>query len=171
MIECLICGKKYKRPCGHVRQVHGITAREYKEAFGLDLKKGIITPEDREKMRLHAIANNMPERLGKAGKKTQFKKGHNINYERSEQTVQRLRAHWSIVSNKKGRKPIIEKITIQCALCGQSKQIQPKYYKKDANYCGVVCRNRAINIKRHEKKTDTRRHEKNNCPPRRGGDR
>ena len=42
--QCLICGKHYTQVGTHIVQVHGITAREYREQFGLEVKRG-ITPK------------------------------------------------------------------------------------------------------------------------------
>ncbi len=41
---CDICGLSFNKLGSHVRQSHRMTAREYKELFGLDLIKGIMSP-------------------------------------------------------------------------------------------------------------------------------
>lgn len=46
---CHICGKAFDRVTTHARQVHGISAREYKLKFGLDLKKGICSINSKNK--------------------------------------------------------------------------------------------------------------------------
>lgn len=103
-IQCKICKKYFKRVCGHVRQKHGLSAREYKIKFGYDVIRGIMTPEDREKMRRLALENKMDQQLLRAGEKTRFKKkqpGLGI-YKRSDQTMQRLKNNWiKILNNKK----------------------------------------------------------------------
>ena len=93
MIKCKICDKSFKRVCSHVRQTHGVSAREYKEAFGLDVKKGILSNEDRKIMHDYALANGMDEQLKKAGKATRFKKGTpGLGvYKRSAQTIERFK--------------------------------------------------------------------------------
>lgn len=41
-IQCLICRQWYLKPMGHVFQRHGMNARQYKIAFKLPLKKGVV---------------------------------------------------------------------------------------------------------------------------------
>ena len=85
-IKCLECGKYYKRVCRHVNQVHGLTAREYKELHGLDVKRGLLTTADRETMAEHTTQNGTINNLQK-GAKYRFVKGHKYNYKRSKQTL------------------------------------------------------------------------------------
>lgn len=101
-MKCLICGKNFKRVCSHVFHTHKMTARQYKEEFGLDVKKGLIDDGFREILHNHVMKNYskvVAINLIKNGKKTRFKKGHNINYIRSAQTMQRLKNLWK--SNSK----------------------------------------------------------------------
>lgn len=102
-IQCLICGKYFKRVCTHARQKHDISAREYKEEFGYDVKKGITTEEDRLHMRKLAIKNKMPEQLKKAGEKTRFKKGQpGIGiYKRSQETLKKLKCIYKFTKQYK----------------------------------------------------------------------
>ncbi len=144
LIKCLECGKRYYRPCGHVRQVHGLTAREYKEKHGLDVSKGIMTDADREHMAEKTRNNGTIKNLAK-GAQYRYAKGQSNPYTRSAQTMRRLKAHWDIVANKKGTPRRVEKIEIACALCGTKKKIYPKAYKENNNYCGITCRNISIN--------------------------
>lgn len=44
LIECLICAHKAKSLGSHVK-VHGLTAKEYKEALGLPVQRGLCTKE------------------------------------------------------------------------------------------------------------------------------
>ena len=145
-IECFICGKYFRRVCRHVQQAHGLTSREYKEEFGLDVKRGILTEADRkhmeEKTRENGTINNL-----KGGEVNWFKKGETHSYTRSEQTKERLRQHGKNLPHG-GRKATVEKITIYCAECGNEKKIYPRHYQKGNNYCGVSCRNTANNRKR-----------------------
>lgn len=149
-IKCLVCGRYFVRPISHVWQVHGIDAREYKEAFGLDVKKGIATDDYKQRMREHVFENGTVNNL-KKGAVYRFKKGQSTNYERSAQTMERLKQHFDRVRSKDGRPRRIEKIEIACAECGTKKMIYPRYYKKNNNFCGVKCRNINSNKKRYEK--------------------
>jgi len=149
-IKCLVCSKYFVRPISHAWQVHGLQAREYKEKYGLDLKKGIATEEYKEVMRQHVQTNGTLKNL-KKGAVYRFKKGQDTNYTRSKQTKERLKVHFARVRSIEGRTITIQKITVACAECGTLKVIYPRYYKKDNNFCGVVCRNISNNKKRHEK--------------------
>jgi hypothetical protein len=102
-IECKICHGLYVRVCTHARQKHEVTAREYKEAFGYDVRKGIMTDADREHMRELAYINGMPERLQRTGAKTRFKKAQTGlgKYQRSQQTLERLRLHGQSLPHRK----------------------------------------------------------------------
>ena len=91
-VECLECGKYYKRVCRHVNQAHGLTAREYKEIHGLDVKRGLLCEAERENMREHTFNNGTVDNLEK-GAKYRFVKGHSHNYIRSKQSLERLRYH------------------------------------------------------------------------------
>jgi len=75
-LKCLICGKRFNHLGSHIWHRHKITAREYKEEFGLPYKMALISTEvklkkqdafekDREKYLVNIINN----------KKWQFKKG------------------------------------------------------------------------------------------------
>ena len=90
-VQCLICGKWYVQVCSHIYQVHGMTGREYREKFGLDVKKGVVPKWFRKKKGNTAIANDTYKNL-EAGKKYRFKKGDKRagNYKRSDQTLKRL---------------------------------------------------------------------------------
>lgn len=58
MIQCLECGKWYRSVGDHVRMCHGMTARDYKIAHGLPLKKSLACEELKEKRRKKAIKDN-----------------------------------------------------------------------------------------------------------------
>lgn len=152
-IKCLICGKDFIKPLAHAWQKHQISAKEYKKTFGLDSKKGLITSEHKAHL-AQKVQDNYDKvvslNLLKRGQVTRFRKGdRNIGtYERSEETMTRLKKHWKKVANLKGRALSVKKITINCAICGKSKEIYPRYYKKNNNYCGVTCRNIANNNKK-----------------------
>ena len=89
-IECLICGNKYLQVGSHIVQVHGMTARQYREKFGLDVKRGLTKGEYRKKKAETTLVNGTYKNL-EAGKKFWFKKGQTITYKRSPQTLERLK--------------------------------------------------------------------------------
>ena len=41
-IKCEICGKYYVQVCSHIVQAHKVVAREYRETYGLDVKRGLV---------------------------------------------------------------------------------------------------------------------------------
>lgn len=92
-IACKICGRKYKKVVSHAYNSHGLTKREYKEEFGLDVKRGILLPEDREYLGKLVKENGTVDNL-KNGARYRFKPGHTINYTRSPQTIARLKKQW-----------------------------------------------------------------------------
>lgn len=141
-MKCLICNKDFIRVCRHAQQKHGVMAREYKEMFGLDVKKGILDDESREVLRKYAKEYQAHKNFVGKGEKFWFKKGESNNYKRSEQTIKRLKKQLIGVG---GHPPTVDKIEIQCALCGAQKMIFPRYLIKGRNFCGVVCRNRFFN--------------------------
>ena len=66
-----------------------MTAREYKEYFGLEVKNGLLPAEYREIMKNSFWGNPTLDNL-KKGKKYWFKKGVSNNYKRSKITIQKL---------------------------------------------------------------------------------
>lgn len=117
--------------------------------FGLDTKKGIMTEEQRKVMQEHSKNNphTITENLIKQGKKSRFQPNHKINYERSEQTLERLKIHWLKIQPK--RKPA-KRIKLNCENCGKpiikkQSQLQPH------NYCSRSCSTTANNKKRTNK--------------------
>ncbi len=75
---CEVCKKSFKRVAAHVRQVHDMSEREYKLAFGFDLTKGICSKESSELSRQLTLANYdkcIGKNLIANGGKTRFKKG------------------------------------------------------------------------------------------------
>ncbi len=96
---CEICGKAYSRVLSHVRQVHDMSARDYKKKFGLDLNKGICSKDSSAKTRKHTMSNYesvIKNNLLINGKKTQFKVGHKGRTidKVSEQTLIRLKSNF-----------------------------------------------------------------------------
>ena len=92
-IQCLECGKSFFKPMSHVWSKHSMLSKDYKKKHGLDIKKGLIPPEHAKIMRQYALDNKMDERLKILGKNTRFKKNHKIRYQRSVQTLERLKKH------------------------------------------------------------------------------
>lgn len=72
--RCAICGGWYVQVATHVRQAHGMSAREYKEQFNLPLKRGISPAWYREMKGRQAKENGTCNNL-KKGKKFRYKKG------------------------------------------------------------------------------------------------
>jgi len=89
--QCLICGKWYVQVGSHVRQVHGMTAREYRELFELEVKRGVVLEWYRKMKGDQALDNETYKNL-EAGAKFRFKKGQEGvgKYERSPITLDRL---------------------------------------------------------------------------------
>lgn len=90
--QCLICGKWYTQVCSHVYQEHGMTGREYREYFDLEVKKG-ITPEWYKKLKGDQAMNNGTWKNLAKGAKYRFKKGQEGVgvYKRSPITIERLK--------------------------------------------------------------------------------
>jgi hypothetical protein len=90
-IRCEVCKQFYKQVGSHVVQTHAFkTAREYRKKYGFDVKRGQL-PKDYRKLKAYHVFNNGTVENLKAGKKYWFKKGDKINYERSPQTIARLK--------------------------------------------------------------------------------
>jgi hypothetical protein len=90
-LQCLLCKGWYVQVCSHVYQVHGMTAREYKEYFDLEVKRGLI-PEDYRQIKKEAFWNNPTLKNLEEGKKFWYKKGQEGvgKYKRSHVTMERL---------------------------------------------------------------------------------
>lgn len=88
---CHICGRAYTKLQQHIWYSHDLTKKEYCDKFGIDRNINMTSEEYNKKMHDYALENNMDEQLKKAGKKTRFKKGHDIRYERSPMTMERLK--------------------------------------------------------------------------------
>lgn len=102
MIKCQICKKYFRQVGTHIVQAHGITAREYREAYGFDLKRGQLPEDLREIKAEHVFENGTVNNL-KAGKKFHFKKGQaGVGvYKRSAETMERLKAMKQLFPTKK----------------------------------------------------------------------
>jgi hypothetical protein len=94
--KCEICGEHYHRVNAHVRQVHGLSAREYKLQFGFDLIKGICSRESSERTREKTMSNYeivISQNLIVNGIDTRFKVGSKgrTREKVSKQTLLRLK--------------------------------------------------------------------------------
>jgi hypothetical protein len=91
-IQCHICGKWYRQVGTHIVQTHKITARQYREEYGFDVKRGQLPNDLRERKARHVFMNKTVNNL-KSGKKFWFKRGQEgIGvYKRSQQTLERLK--------------------------------------------------------------------------------
>jgi hypothetical protein len=109
---CEICGKSFKRILCHVRQKHEMTAKGYKQMFGLDTSKGICSSVSSEKTRVQTLKNYqkcIKENLLQSGVSSRFKKGSEGRIKISEQTrirlKKRLKEQYMVDAMKKsGRK-------------------------------------------------------------------
>lgn len=101
-IQCRLCEKWYYKPMCHAYQTHNITEKEYKEHFGLE-RKGILADSTKEKLQ-EAVRDNydvvIKKNLIERGEETRYKTGDpNIGkYQRSEETLKRLRQHIKNIS-------------------------------------------------------------------------
>ena len=89
--QCLICGKFYVQVGSHIVARHGLLAREYREYFDLEVKKG-ITPVWYKKLKGDTALENGTFKNLKAGKKFWFKPddGRAGKYQRSPITLERV---------------------------------------------------------------------------------
>ena len=93
--QCEICGKWYIRVASHAFNTHEMSKREYKQYIGADVKKGYIPSWFRKLLRKKNLENKevVWENL-KAGKKFWFRKGISNNYQRSDETLERLKTQF-----------------------------------------------------------------------------
>jgi len=102
-LQCQVCGKWYRKVGSHVWQKHKMSAREYREAYGFDVKKGQL-PDDLKKLKAdYAKENETMNNVIEGGKKYRFKKGQKGVgiYKRSQQTLERLKTLYKYSKNKK----------------------------------------------------------------------
>jgi predicted nucleic acid-binding Zn ribbon protein len=92
-IQCKDCSRWYVQIGTHVIQRHGYSsAREYKQAHGLDVKRGVV-PNWYKEMKGEMVFDNGTVANLEAGAPYRFVPGDPRagDYERSEQTMERLR--------------------------------------------------------------------------------
>jgi hypothetical protein len=104
-IQCQICGKYYRQVGTHIYHRHHITAREYRKEYGFDVKRGQLS-KDLWKIKKDYVFENGTILNLKKGKINWFKKGQKgIGvYERSEQTLNRLKNLHKFNKNYEQRK-------------------------------------------------------------------
>jgi hypothetical protein len=125
LIKCQVCGRSFRMIGSHVVQVHDYeTAREYREEFGYDVKKGQLVPSLKELKGKQALENKTYLNL-RVGKKFWFKPGDKRagRYHRSQETIIRLmnqfrsgspyRSNLKGVPKPKGRKHTSETVALQ----------------------------------------------------------
>lgn len=90
--QCLFCGKWYVQVCSHAYLVHGVTGRQYREHFELEVKRGFV-PDWYRKLKGDITMDNDTFENLKHGAYYQFKNGDkNIGkYKRSPVTIERLK--------------------------------------------------------------------------------
>ena len=91
-IKCEICGRYFRQVGSHVVQAHGYkSAREYREEYGFDVKRGQLPDEYKKIKHDHVFKNKTIDNL-KAGEPYRFKAGQKGvgKYKRSAQTLERL---------------------------------------------------------------------------------
>lgn len=99
-VQCLICKRHYRKVGAHVVNRHEMTARQYREEFGLEVKRGILTEVEREPLRKHVFSNGTVENL-KKGKPFRFKKGDKVGrYVRSKVTIEKLQKLYTFNKRK-----------------------------------------------------------------------
>lgn len=76
-VICHICGRSYTRLGSHIKESHGMTIEEYKEAFGLCRRTKTTESVYSSLMSKSALKNKMDERLKVVGQATRIKKGEN----------------------------------------------------------------------------------------------
>ena len=90
--QCLICGRWYLQVGSHITQTHKITAREYREEYGFDVKRGQTRGWYKELKSEQAYTCGGLVNLLK-GIQFWFHKGQKGigTYKRSKQTLDRLK--------------------------------------------------------------------------------
>lgn len=109
-MQCVICGWWYKRVCSHVHLRHGVDEKEYKDFLGLDRGKGLVSEAFSAHMRELALHYEMDKQLKKAGQATRWSKDSPPpKYDRSPETIARLKELWKTQKNTKVGKKKLQK--------------------------------------------------------------
>lgn len=93
-IQCQICKKWYRQVGSHIVLMHKITAREYREAYGFDVKRGQL-PEDYRRLKADQSVECGGVRNLKRGAPYRFVPGDKRagKYKRSLETLARLKGN------------------------------------------------------------------------------
>lgn len=112
ILKCQICEKEFSHLGSHIWHGHHITARDYKEEFGLPYKMALISQDIYEKKRKHFEENQEKylKNLLKCGKKNRFKKGHSGLHRTSEHERKTIIKRIQEVNERK-------KTLTQCPVC------------------------------------------------------
>ena len=68
-IACLVCGKSFKTLKRHLNNAHGMTPKQYREAFGLDKDYPLVAPNLSQQRAKVAKDRGLGERLAEARRK------------------------------------------------------------------------------------------------------
>jgi len=101
LVQCQICKHWFRQVGSHIWQKYGITAREYREQFGFDVKKGQL-PNDYCELKAEQAFKDGGVKNLEQGKQFWFKKGQaGVGvYTRSKQTQERLKQQWQVYCRK-----------------------------------------------------------------------
>jgi len=92
--KCSICNKWVRGLGYHIWRAHKIKSREYKKMFGLDLKQSLLGTKEKLNRRNKTLENKTYLNLAAGEAQRQRVKSGVVklaNYERSEQTKQRIK--------------------------------------------------------------------------------
>jgi hypothetical protein len=91
--RCEECGKWYRGLVRHITRRHGMTSRDYKAKWGINMKESLMGEELRGRLSKAAFRTGVYKNVAEGGKTYWFKKGESTfqKYRRSEQTKKRLR--------------------------------------------------------------------------------
>jgi len=100
--RCEECGRWYRGLLRHIPLKHGISAREYKMKWGINLKEPLLGKAVLEVLRDKAYETGVYENI-KNTDAFKFKRGSNVKqrYKRSEQSKRRLRLLRKLTSKKR----------------------------------------------------------------------
>ena len=108
-LTCLICEKSFQHLGSHIAKAHKMTAREYKEEFGLDYNLPLISKAIYEKKRaaFEEDREHYLDNFRKTGKKYQFKKGKVSRHRFSQQSMDRIAEQANDINkNSRGLCPV-----------------------------------------------------------------
>lgn len=103
LIQCKFCGRYFRQVGTHVVQTHKYeSAREYREEYGFDVKRGQL-PEDYRELKAQLAKEKGGIKNLKKGCIYWFKKGDTTIgiYKRSKQTLERLKSLYKKRKNVK----------------------------------------------------------------------